>query len=85
MRTTMKSTHSSATTLSARALRSRRSAARQGPADAVPVPRDADAQRALAWLERGKPQAEITHDDAVPAQSKTDLNKFRPASHRRSH
>jgi hypothetical protein len=84
MRTTMKSTHSSDTTLSARALRSRRSAARQGPADAVPVPRDADAQRALAWLERGKPQAEITHDDALPAQSKTDLNKFRPASYRRS-
>jgi hypothetical protein len=50
----------------------------------VPVPRDADAQRALAWLERGKPQAEITHDDALPAQSKTDLNKFRPASYRRS-
>jgi hypothetical protein len=84
MRTTMKSTLSSPTTLSSRALCIRRSAARQAPAAAVPVPRDADPQRALAWLERGKPQAEITYDDAVPAQSKTDLNKFRPASYRRS-
>jgi hypothetical protein len=80
----MKSTLSSATTLSARALRSRRTAARQGAAPAVPVPEDADAQRALAWLERGKPQAEIVRDDAVPAQSKAGLEKFRPASYRRS-
>jgi hypothetical protein len=50
----------------------------------VPVPEDADAQRALAWLERGKPQAEIVRDDAVPAQSKAGLEKFRPASYRRS-
>ena len=51
---------------------------------AEPVPEDADAQRALAWLERGKPQAEIVLDDAAPMQSKADLKKFRPASYRRS-
>jgi hypothetical protein len=80
----MKSTHSSATTLSPRPLRSRRPAARQSSAPSVPVPEDADAQRALAWIERGKPQAEIVRDDAVPAQTQTDLKKFRPASYRRS-
>ncbi len=48
-----------------------------------PVPADADAQRALAWLARG-PQAEIVPDDAVPPQSKADLAKFRPASIKRS-
>ncbi len=80
----MKSTPSTATTLSARALRSRRPPERQGTAPAVPVPEDADARRALAWLERGKPQAEIVRDDAVPAQSKADLEKFRSASYRRS-
>jgi len=49
------------------------------------VPEDADAQRALEWLARGRPQAKITHDDATPAQTQTDLKKFRPASYRRSH
>lgn len=80
----MKSTHSSATTPNARSLRTRRPAARQGAAPAATVAEDADAQRALAWLERGKPQAEIVPDDAVPAQTQTDLKKFRPASYRRS-
>jgi hypothetical protein len=80
----MKNTHSSATTLSPRALRTRRPAARQGSASAAPVATDADAQRALSWLARDKPQAEITRDDATPAQTQTDLKKFRPASYRRS-
>lgn len=81
----MKRTRSSATTPSARARRNRPSAARQGRTPAVPVPEDADAQRALAWLERGKPRSELVPDEAVPAQSKVDLEKCRPASYRRSH
>jgi hypothetical protein len=47
------------------------------------IPTDADAVRALAWLERGKPQAEIVHDEAVPKQNKTDLARFRRAAYRR--
>ena len=80
----MKSTPSSGTTLRVRPLRNRRPAARRGAELAVPMPDDADAQRALAWLERGKPQGEIVHDDAVPAQSQTGLEQFRPASYRRT-
>jgi hypothetical protein len=47
------------------------------------MPTDADAVRALAWLARGKPQAEIVHDNAAPRQTKADLAKFRQASYRR--
>jgi hypothetical protein len=79
----MKSTLSSVTTPNARPLRTRRPVARQGAAPAATVADDADAQRALAWLKRGKPQAEIVPDDAVPGQTQTDLKKFRPASYRR--
>lgn len=50
---------------------------------ATDVPLDADAARALAWLDAGQPQAEIVYDEAVPRQSKADLAKFRPASYRR--
>ncbi len=53
------------------------------PTKAGAMPTDADAQRALAWLARGKPEAEIVHDDAAPAQDKADLAKFRPAFYRR--
>jgi hypothetical protein len=49
------------------------------------IPADADAQRALAWLDRGKPQAEIVYDASTPRQSRADLAGFRPASYRRSH
>ena len=55
----------------------------KAPRKADAVPSDADAQRALAWLARKKPQAEIVHDDAVPKQSKADLAKFRRISYRR--
>jgi hypothetical protein len=48
------------------------------------VPADADAQRALAWLARDTPQADIVRDDATPVQSPADLNRFRPAACRRS-
>ena len=53
------------------------------PVTAAQVPEDADAQRALAWVQRGKPHAEIVFDDAVPQQSKADLKTFKPASYRR--
>ena len=55
----------------------------KAPAKAPAVPTDADAQRALEWLARGKPQADIVHDHTAPAQDKSDLAKFRPASYRR--
>ncbi len=55
----------------------------EATAKAAAMPTDADAQRALAGLARGKPQADIVHDDAVPTQNKADLAKFRPASYRR--
>lgn len=51
--------------------------------DAPPGAMDADAVRALAWLKRGKPRAEIAHDDAVPSQTPADLKLFRKASYRR--
>ncbi len=79
----MRSRLTSVTTPDARPLRTRRPAARQGTAPVATAEEDADAQRALAWLKRGKPQAEIVPDDAVPAQTQTDLKKFRPASYRR--
>ena len=47
------------------------------------LPHDADAERAMAWLQRGMPQDEIVYDDAVPRQSATELAKFRPAGYRR--
>jgi hypothetical protein len=47
------------------------------------APTDADAQRALAWQDRGKPQAEIVFDDAVPKQTKSNQARFRRASYRR--
>lgn len=56
---------------------------------AVPVaappaaPLDADAERALAWLARGKPQADILYDDAVPPQTAADRDAFAKASYRR--
>jgi hypothetical protein len=81
---TMQNTPSSGTTHNAQALRARRPAARAGTVAAARTPEDADAQRALAWLERGKPAKEIVFDDAVPQQSKADLAKFRPASYRRT-
>lgn len=56
----------------------------EAPVKASATPTDADAQRALAWLARGKPQADIVHGDAVPSQGKADLAKFRPASYRRT-
>ena len=42
---------------------------------------DADALRALAWLERGQPDAEIVYDDDVPRQTAAELREFRPASY----
>ena len=48
----------------------------------LPVPEDADALRALAWLEAGAIQT-TTDDDAVPVQTKAELDRFRPASYRR--
>ena len=47
------------------------------------IPTDADAQRALAWVARGKPQSEIVHDDTVPKQSPADLAQFQQTSYRR--
>jgi hypothetical protein len=47
------------------------------------IPMDADAQRALAWVARGKPQSEIVHDDTVPKQSHADLAQFQRVSYRR--
>lgn len=77
----MKRTSSTATTRSAKPLRNRHSPARHGAAPAVPE--DADARRARAWLNRAKPQSEIVRDDAVPAQSREELEQFRPASYHR--
>ncbi len=85
MRTTVKSEVSAVTIPRVRAPRRRRFAAHQGSTPTGPVPEGAYAQRATAWLESGKPQAEIGRDDAVPAQSKADLEKFRPSSYRNSH
>ncbi len=70
----MKSTRSSVTGFGVVALRSQRPPA--------PVSEDADAQRVLAWLKRGKPGKEVVFDDAVPAQSEADLAKFRATSYR---
>jgi hypothetical protein len=47
------------------------------------TPADADAQRAVAWQDRGQPQAEIVFDDAVPKQTKANLARFRRASYQR--
>ena len=80
----MKNTLSSNTTRNAQALRALRTAARSGAAAQAVVPEDADAQRALAWLQRGKPGKEVVFDDAVLAQSEADLGTFRPASYRRT-
>jgi hypothetical protein len=79
----MKNTLSSGSTRSTQALRAKRPAARASTVTAAQVPEDADAQRALAWVQRGKPHAEIVFDDAVPQQSKADLKTFKPASYRR--
>ena len=78
----MKSTLSFVRTLDLKPGRAARRPAK-APRKAEPVPSDADARRALAWLARKKPQAEIVHDDAVPKQSKADLAKFRRISYRR--
>jgi hypothetical protein len=52
-------------------------------AKAQPLPTDADAQRALAWVARGQPQAEITYDEAAPKQTEADLARFHPMAYRR--
>lgn len=76
----MKSTFSFATTLESGAVRRvRRKAAVEGG----DTPTDADALRALAWLDRGKPQAEIVDDEAAPKQTKAELARFHRASYRR--
>jgi hypothetical protein len=48
-----------------------------------PLPHDADAERAMALLRRGKPQDEIVYDDSVPRQSDAEMAEFRPAAYRR--
>jgi len=47
-------------------------------------PTDADALRALAWLRRGKPEADVRPDDIAPAQTPAELAEFRKASLRRA-
>jgi hypothetical protein len=44
---------------------------------------DADALRALAFIQRGRPQAEIVPDDATPFQTAEELAAFRKAGYRR--
>jgi hypothetical protein len=79
----MKRTRPSATTPGARARSARSSAARRGRRPPATEPKDADAQRALAWLERRHPQVAIVRDEAVPIQTPTGLKKFQPVSFRR--
>jgi len=44
------------------------------------MPTDAAAQRALAWLERGQPNAEIVFDETAPRQTPEELAQFEPES-----
>jgi hypothetical protein len=47
------------------------------------MPTDDAARRALAWLERGQPDAEIVFDEAAPKQTPEELAQFQRASLRR--
>jgi hypothetical protein len=40
------------------------------------VPTDDAALRALAWLDRGQPDAEVVYDETVPKQTPQDLKHF---------
>lgn len=82
MLTTMKRASISAITLRQKTFR--RAGTGSAPPVADPLPTDADAVRALAWLARTAPGDAIVYDDAVPKQGKSELSLFQKASYRRA-
>ncbi len=83
MPTTTRRTSSSANTPDQEPGRADRGIAK--PAHKLKVlPSDADARRAMEWMKRAQPQAEVVYDEVAPKQTWEELARFRPVPYRRS-